>query len=332
MTIDRTIGFGDFLSLASVLDANLFRGQTRDHGSLTPSLLRGTHALDVSYLGALVSWPYLLQHAIRRRRERGGTDDDPFLKAEEAYPADIDWPAPERPEESWLDRVLGKLFPFGKTDAAADDETLVGNVYPRGPGHGLAHIEDGTHLAFSMRFESLKGPVALLQHYGVPTHALDVTFDPKIALWFATHRFVATGPQRGRYLPAEGEGVVYAIDAPAAQIADLRKGGHDIPVASLRGDRQSGALLFGADSEERDLSRYVRAKVTVTHDTFRSFTPGGPGRLCQRYLFPPGEEDEYYAWLLAAKTERDERLLPVLTWVTEYEASRVGTGAGDARP
>ena len=34
---------------------------------------------------------------------------------------------------------------------------------------------------------------ALMQHYGFPTEFLDVTYDPEIALWFATHSFVPVG-------------------------------------------------------------------------------------------------------------------------------------------
>lgn len=43
--------------------------------------------------------------------------------------------------------------------------------------------------------------VALMQHYGFPTHFIDLTTDPLVALWFATHRLVEVTPNVWTYRP-----------------------------------------------------------------------------------------------------------------------------------
>jgi len=41
--------------------------------------------------------------------------------------------------------------------------------------------------------------IALMQHYGFPTHFIDLTTDPLVALWFATHRPVEVTPNVWTY-------------------------------------------------------------------------------------------------------------------------------------
>jgi hypothetical protein len=73
------------------------------------------------------------------------------------------------------------------------------------PGHKDLSEEAGVDSSLSERAFQL----ALLQHYGVPTPALDVTYDPLIALWFATYRFISIKERAGYYAKSDDTGVVY---------------------------------------------------------------------------------------------------------------------------
>jgi hypothetical protein len=55
--------------------------------------------------------------------------------------------------------------------------------------------------------------MAILQHYGLPTKALDVTFDPLVALWFALNVAKREG-ERLRFEAAQDAGYVYAMWVP----------------------------------------------------------------------------------------------------------------------
>jgi FRG domain len=55
--------------------------------------------------------------------------------------------------------------------------------------------------------------IAVLQHYGLPTRALDVTHDPTIALWFALNRVKRMGAAP-RHERCTEEGYVYALWVP----------------------------------------------------------------------------------------------------------------------
>ncbi len=55
--------------------------------------------------------------------------------------------------------------------------------------------------------------MAILQHYGLPTKALDVTFDSNVALWFALSMAEREG-ERLRFKAAQETGYVYALWVP----------------------------------------------------------------------------------------------------------------------
>ena len=169
-------------------------------------------------------------------------------------------------------------------------------------------------------------PIALLQHYGVPTTALDVTFNPVIALWFACHRFVPSIPGKGnvRFSPATyeknlEEGVVYLMkpNGREYEVEDLRRG-RDLPIAGLRGERQRGGLLLGATKQKPDLSDLVVYKVYVRRGTFNTNIAPFSG-YSQELLFPSPREDHFYRDLLAAKRSGDASKQHLANFIVIYK-------------
>jgi hypothetical protein len=55
--------------------------------------------------------------------------------------------------------------------------------------------------------------LAILQHYGLPTKGLDVTFDPCVTLWFAGH-FAGRGKRRLRFEDSRDPGYLYVLRVP----------------------------------------------------------------------------------------------------------------------
>jgi hypothetical protein len=55
--------------------------------------------------------------------------------------------------------------------------------------------------------------MAILQHYGLPTKALDVTFDPNVALWLALH-VAKRAKRRLSFEDSPQDGCVYVLWVP----------------------------------------------------------------------------------------------------------------------
>jgi hypothetical protein len=127
------------------------------------------------------------------------------------------------------------------------------------------------HLAFITRYRDRGYALARLQHYGIPTAALDVTHEPLVALFFATHSFKRTADGRAYYVPAEEEGVVYLLRLGLGSLVDLRLR-PVAPPGSERGLRQHGGLVLAATDKDPDLSRYVAKKIVVSHRLFEELS------------------------------------------------------------
>lgn len=158
----------------------------------------------------------------------------------------------------------------------------------------------------------------LEQHYGMATAGLDVTFDLKTALFFASHRFVRQADGRCRYerVPAgQHRGLVYClvfIDPALTRSSDAVEA---IPIFEhldpRRVYRQQCALpIFDADAVNEAIC-HARLILELTHD----FDITGLPR--SQYLFPPSSEDTFYGALLNAKREHPEFFGDVVEYVHE---------------
>jgi hypothetical protein len=178
--------------------------------------------------------------------------------------------------------------------------------------------------------------MAILQHYGLPTKALDVTFDPNVALWFALH--VAKRAKRRLWFEdSPQDGYVYVLWVPVTfdwagdqgryyRWARTRGYGVERLLSPLepaimvdlspsmtiidrdtrtRAVRQRAALLTGLvlrpDWRSNSYAEYLVAKLTVGPEILGEF--GSETRFqkyCTSYLFPPPSEDLLLAEMRAA--------------------------------
>jgi hypothetical protein len=153
------------------------------------------------------------------------------------------------------------------------------------------------------------GCMAMLQHYGAPSGTLDVSFDRRVALWFACHSYHRDRDQ-AFYSRNPNSGIVYVMEVPEAHLIDIRGGdtieletqfrSTTVPLAGLRGWRQEGGLIFGSDFDDPDLTKYVVKKIAVAPAAFAQ-NDDRLKLLTQQRLFPSPDEDDFYRELLRAK-------------------------------
>jgi hypothetical protein len=297
--------FKQFLDETPRTSGVVYRGQARDYGTLIPSIFRKTQALDED---ASMFLFYELHREIygEFEREIEPPTEEPSYQATNSYRA-VESDPPESGSgfgqwlglEEWPEdqEKWGTYVDFSNQD----DSELWSDL---GPGHGLG---DGYNM-FQPNYpppEPMSTDVlARLQHYGIPTPTLDVTFDRIIALWFATHRFKETGPRSGYYVRNDDGGVVYVLQPPPSAVYDLRKQ-YARAIAGWRGTKQEAALLLGATADKSDLSHHVIKKLLISPKVFDEITVLGTLRvprlreISQHYLFPP--DDKFYRLLLDAK-------------------------------
>lgn len=290
-----------------------FRGQTHDYGSLIPSLFRQELEINTKRLNSLASnaWNEVLNVI---RQELNEADETVYRRQMSCY----------RREMGWFMKFLYAVgIKLGVVDRDYYESLL--EVEPIIPGARAfggfgypSQYDKDFWLGWTFPYGS---PIGLLQHYGVPTGALDITFDPAVALWFATHRYVPTGRREGYYTRSDTEGVVHVLQAPANQIFDLREG-RRLGVAGLRAIRQQSGLLLGATTSSPDLVHFVVKKIyVVAHSINRVETELNTEKtrcLTQEYLFPSAHEDLLYGTLLKHRSSGNEELRELLNWVVEY--------------
>lgn len=105
--------------------------------------------------------------------------------------------------------------------------------------------------------------MAMAQHYGHPSHGLDVTRDLDIALWFATNRF----GQRDRYAednplmleswPVEPSAwpVIFAIQGDSESVAGSLQQCYDLEefgIPAARPLRQRASFFLGGHSDHQN--------------------------------------------------------------------------------
>src|SRR6266404_429179 len=141
------------LRAAVGVDGYFYRGQTTRYPRIIPSLFRSAIPPKYDSLAAAAAALYL-----------------------QAYNAEAE---------------SARIQEEAHADLSDEDDHGPYGVGP-GPitGHGFGYSDSFDEFAIAqMNFlgESADHRHAVLQHYGAPTPALDITFDVRIALWFATH-------------------------------------------------------------------------------------------------------------------------------------------------
>lgn len=151
--------------------------------------------------------------------------------------------------------------------------------------------------------------MALAQHYGVPTHGLDVTTDLDVALWFATNKYDSTGPLT-RYQALSSNDwvenkskwpvifvcqvVTHSLAASLHDCAEL----DDFDLKPLRPLRQKARFFLGGHSDQQN--RMAESVVCVLR-----LNPGSyPVGISFDALFPAPEVDRAYAAMLKFRTDR----------------------------
>ena len=158
--------------------------------------------------------------------------------------------------------------------------------------------------------------MGIAQHYGIPTHGLDLTEDVEIAVWMAVNeafsypadqetRYWFRPLERGRHQP-----VIYVV-APINTGLALRE--RRIPgLESVRQDRQHAHLYFGGWGYHANLC----AEEVVAGIVLR---PGIASELPTDHVFPGPETDPLYGALLELKalrrgTKAGEGFDRITTW------------------
>jgi hypothetical protein len=139
----------------------------------------------------------------------------------------------------------------------------------------------------------------LLQQYGAPSAYLDISSDPAIAAWFATHACSITNEKRMLYQshswdssnPDEWPTIfVFPLVKgvhPYLDLASMLKGS-----AALRAERQKCGLLGGSGNLARNYcARYLGLKIRLKPG-FKLSNP-----LPASHFFPPASEDLTFSYL-----------------------------------
>ena len=156
------------------------------------------------------------------------------------------------------------------------------------------------------------------QHYGIDTHGLDVTFEPAIALFFATHRFTLLPNGTATYRKIEGkhEGVVYSFvfHSPAVRLTSdlITKIESFEHIPAMRPLRQKCALRgFDAHCINEAVAD-IDAVFEIADDfEFEGLPP-------KEELFPNRKDDPLYSALLDAKKRfadiKDSPFVPIVEY------------------
>ncbi|MNC33519.1 hypothetical protein D3C75_819140 [compost metagenome] len=199
------------------------------------------------------------------------------------------------------------------------------NIERYGFNHGPGDVEDfpdPESQEYAKRYHlkhKYEGEVPLIeQHYGYPTVGLDVTFDIKTAIFFATHKFTLNKETlKATYRPIEGksEGVLYLFrfSNPNLKKSDhLINTVHAFPhLPAIRPIKQSCALPFFLSTYVNEAAANIIGifKIQDNFDFADSLKPDE--------LFPDPEEDPFYKALLELKRKHPEQFEDI----AEYDFS-----------
>ena len=146
---------------------------------------------------------------------------------------------------------------------------------------------------------------AVLQHYGLATHFVDLTSDPRTAAWFACHAYrqanllyagnavrMVDRCSYDRVRTAFGYVLVLVFDAPAEHVDNLTLFRiTDVP-GFERPKRQAGWLMYDRQPMLPDPNDHWLYTIPVDRSKFAS-------SLTQAELFPAPDVDQGYATLLS---------------------------------
>lgn len=307
--VDRidVASFGEYQSACAKFGATAyFRGQVNDYPKILPSLFRPSVNSDDSF-GQLIVGLYLDCYNIA----------DWHLMQEEQRQEFEDSFNPIGP--------IVDLFPHGKKDD--------GPSFPTEPpfksswfNYDIDEFKDRLKESFQENWSNHAD--ALLQHYGVPSRALDVTDDPLVALWFATNAFQRNPDKTARFEPTDGKDrVIYVFENPPMTIVNLQRiasakeigfdGVPEIPFFGLRGVAQKGLLLLGATQEKPDLREHVSAVIHLTPGTWSESVLTSQGYEYKK-LIPPPDVDRFYAALLKEQKVAGSEYEKVVRQIIQY--------------
>lgn len=167
--------------------------------------------------------------------------------------------------------------------------------------------------------------MAIGQHYGLPTHGLDITTDLNVAHWFALNRWYSyeqNDKEYQWYKPREKSLTGKIIDNPVIYILAVEKGlKRDldqvdyIDLQSLRPERQNAFLHYGGWGLHNNIcAQDVKAAVFLTKKyDFKS-------DLTTEYMFPSSSEDYCYGQLLDIQERAAQyNLLDGYKYIAKYK-------------
>lgn len=283
-----------------------FRGQVNDYPQVLPSLFRAGAISDDTFEKLIVGL-YLDCYNIA----------DWHLMQEEQRQEFEDSFNPIGP--------IVNLFPHGMKDD--------GPAFPTEPpfksswfNYDIDEFKDRLKESFKQNWSNHSD--ALLQHYGVPSRALDVTDDALVALWFATNAFRRNPDNTAKFEPTDGMNrIVYVFTNPPMTIVNLQRiasateigfeGIPEIPFFGLRGVAQKGLLLLGATPEKPDLREHVSAVVQLTPGTWSESVLTSQGYEYKK-LIPPPDVDRFYAALLKEQSVAGSEYGKVVRQIIQY--------------
>ncbi|MCB9056736.1 MAG: FRG domain-containing protein [Chitinophagales bacterium] len=144
------------------------------------------------------------------------------------------------------------------------------------------------------------------QHYGFHTYGLDITFDPKVAAFFASHKFVLKSNGKADYYPVEKgkhTGVIYCFYFRAPQITRTKDIIQSIPafdyIKPVRPIKQSCALPFFLPDRLNEANQFIFHIFKLHPDFDNSDLPS------KNYLFPNMNEDKFYKAVIDVKKNND---------------------------
>jgi hypothetical protein len=307
----------DYLKLCSQLQAAspcLFRGQTKDYGAIVPSLFRSGRP-PTSSAAELAVRLYIECYKIS---DWEAVKEEYVKEIQEQYDQPIG-------AATFLNMNLDFSEAFKNLEAfySEDFRQNAPGLYAE---FDIYYRVDALRPLISSFIKNLdKHGDALLQHYGVPSRALDITYNPVVALWFATHLFIEKSDGRATFeLASAVDSVVYVFSGQEIDVQDLRQISFDprdpskekIPYFGLRGVAQEGGLIFGANDYYRDLRPLLSCVIRIKTNIWDAKIVGGHYRYEE--LFPSNSTDAFYGALLDEKRKPVSIFAPITDYIPIY--------------